>query len=206
MDTPSCQVLKRWKAMTYNARKYLLAGSWGIYTVCQLSIYTADSVTNRFLEMSTSTGKGRVPWAELQRAWGDYIEAKYLPKDVALKQYNHLRQEDVNTILKHWMWRKADSEVPFLFKKAVKAICQNVYMSDGNSSDSDAEQSEEEQDLQNSNGSWAQGDGQLQGDSGSDPSTEHAHPGQSLDNAAKSLNRVSWQLKYDWQALTSLKF
>jgi len=156
--------------------------------------------------MSTSTGKGRVPWAELQRAWGDYIEAKYLPKDMALKQYYHLRQEDVNAILEHWTQRKADGEVPFLFKKAVKAICQNVRTSDGNSSDSDAEQSEEEQDLQNSNGSQAQGDGQLQGDGGSNPSTKHAHPGQSLDNAAKSPNRVSWCLKHDWQALTSLKF
>jgi len=192
--------------MTYNARKYLSAGSWGIYTVRQLSIYTADSVTNRFLEMSTSTGKGRVPWAELQRAQGDYIEAKYLPKDVALKQYYHLHQEDVNAILEHWTQQKADSEVPFLFKKAVKAIHQNVHMSDGNSSDGDAEQSEEEQDLQNSNRSQAQGDGQSQGDGGSDPSAEHAHPGQSLDNAAKSPNRVSWHLKHDWQVLTSFKF
>jgi len=141
--------------MTYNARKYLSAGSWGIYTVCQLSIYTTDLVTNRFLEMSTSTGKGRVPWAELQRAWGDYIEAKYLPKDVALKQYYYLHQEDANAILEHWIWQKADSEVPFLFKKVVKAICQNVRMLDGNGSDSDVEQSEEEQDLQNCNGSWA---------------------------------------------------
>ena len=147
--------------------------------------------------MSTSTGKGRVPWAKLKRAWGNYIEAKYLPKDVALKQYYHLRQEDVNAILKHWMQRKADGEVPFLFKKAVKAICQNVHTLDGNGSDGDAEQSEEEQDLQNSNSSRAQGDGQSQGDSGSDPSAEHTHPGQSLDNAAESPNGVSWCLKHD---------
>ena len=156
--------------------------------------------------MSTGMGKGRVPWAKLQRAWGDYIEAKYLPKDVALKQYYYLHQEDVNAILKHWTWQKADREVPFLFKKVVKAIRQNVCMLDGNGSDSDAEQSKEEQDLQNSNGSQAQGDGQSQEDSSSNPSAKCTHPGQSLDNAAKSPNRVSWYLKHDWQVLTSLKF
>jgi len=156
--------------------------------------------------MSTSMGKGRVPWAKLQRAQGDYIEAKYLPKDVALKQYYHLHQEDVNAILEHWTRQKADSKVLFLFKKAVKAIHQNVHTLDGNGSDGDMEQSKEEQDLQNSNGSQAQGDGQSQGDGGSNPSAEHAHPGQSLDNAAKSPNGVSWRSKHNWQALTSLKF
>ena len=97
--------------------------------------------------MSTSTGKGRVPWAELQRAQGDYIEAKYLPEKVALKQYYHLHQEDVNAILGHWAKRQSDGEVPLLFKKAVRATCQNVHTLEGNGSDSDGGPSKEEQDL-----------------------------------------------------------
>jgi len=151
--------------MTYNARKYSLAGSWGIYTVCQLPIDTADSVTSRFLEMSTGTGKGRVPWAKLQRAQGDYIEAKYLPEEVALKQYYHLRQEDVNAILGHWAKRQSDGKVPLLFKKAVRATCHNVHISEGNGSDSDRGPSKEEQNLQDSNGSQAEGGRQSRGDS-----------------------------------------
>jgi len=110
-------------------------------------------------------GKGRVPWAELQRAQGNYIEAKYLPEEVALKQYYHLCQEDVNAILRHWVKRQSDGKVPLLFKKAVKATHQNMHTSEGNSSDSDGGPSEEGQDLQDSNGSQAEGGGQLQGDS-----------------------------------------
>ena len=153
-----------------------------------------------FLEMSIGKGKGRVPWAELQRARDDYIEAEYLPKDVSLKQYYHLRQEDVNAMLEHWAQRQAAGEVPFLFKEVVKAVRQNVRMSDGTGSDGDAEPSEEE-DLQNSIGTRTQGGGQSRGDGNSNSSTEHAHSGQSPENAAENPNGVSWCLRHG-QALT----
>jgi hypothetical protein len=52
-------------------------------------------------EISIGVGNGKVPYAELQRAQGDYIKPKYLPKKVTLKQYYHLRQNDVNAILDH---------------------------------------------------------------------------------------------------------
>ncbi|KAN0121378.1 hypothetical protein V8E52_003274 [Russula decolorans] len=116
-------------------------------------------------EISTGVGNGKVPYAELQRAQGDYIKPKYLPKKVTLKQYYHLRQDDVNAILDHWTKRQADGKVPLSFKKEAKAIQQKKCTSEENSSD--AEMGEE-----------AEGD--------LNDSTEEAHPGQSLGNAAKN--------------------
>jgi len=57
---------------------------------------------SQFSAMSASTGKGRVPWTELQRDQDEYIEPEYLPKNVTLKQFHHLYQKDVNAILGHW--------------------------------------------------------------------------------------------------------
>jgi len=57
---------------------------------------------SQFSAMSASTGKGRVPWTELQRDQDEYIEPEYLPENVTLKQFHHLYQKDVNTILGHW--------------------------------------------------------------------------------------------------------
>jgi hypothetical protein len=91
-------------------------------------------------EISTGAGNRRVPYAELQRARGDYIKPKYLPKKVTLKQYYHLRQDDVNAILDHWTKRQADGEVPQLplsFKKEAKAIQQKKRTSEENGSDAE---------------------------------------------------------------------
>ncbi|KAH9027300.1 hypothetical protein EDB84DRAFT_1563480 [Lactarius hengduanensis] len=66
-------------------------------------------------------GKGRVPWARLREAQGDFIAAEYLPEGVTLTQYHHLRLEDANALLKHWIQRQAAGKVPFRFKKVQKA-------------------------------------------------------------------------------------
>jgi hypothetical protein len=146
-------------------------------------------------EISIGVGNGKVPYAELQRAQGDYIKPKYLPKKVTLKQYYHLRQNDVNAILDHWTKRQADGKVPLSFKKEAKAIQQKKRTSEENSSD--AEMGEEaEGDLQDNGDSQARGDAASQVDGGSNDSTEEAHPGQSLGNAAENPSGVGSLLKH----------
>ena len=67
-------------------------------------------------EISVGGGKGRIPWARLKEAPGDFILSKYLPASVTLTQYHHICQEDVNALLKHWTQRQAAGEIPFRFK------------------------------------------------------------------------------------------
>ena len=157
------------------------------------------------VDTSIGTGKGRVPWAELQRAQGDYIKAKYLPEQVALTQYYHLRQEDVNAILKHWTWRQAAGKVPLRFKKAAKTIRQKNHASEENDAGTDMEAADEaEEDMRDDDRSGAQGGRLPQRDSCRGCSTKQVHHGQSLGHAAEGPNGVSWLLKHDEQALTSL--
>jgi hypothetical protein len=79
-----------------------------------------------FSEIATGKGKVRVPWKELQRDRNSYIKPKYLPKEVTLQQYYHLRQEDVQSILKHWTRRQAAGKAPFRFREAVKDSQQDI--------------------------------------------------------------------------------
>ncbi|KAI9436283.1 hypothetical protein H4582DRAFT_2078885 [Lactarius indigo] len=65
--------------------------------------------------------KGRVPWARIHAAQGDFIAAEYLPEGVTLTQYHHIRLDDANSLLKHWIQRRAAGEIPFRFKKVDKA-------------------------------------------------------------------------------------
>ncbi|KAH9012877.1 hypothetical protein EDB84DRAFT_1568967 [Lactarius hengduanensis] len=65
-------------------------------------------------------GKRRVPWAKLREAQGDWIAAEYLPEGVTLTQYHHIRLDDANSLLKHWIQRQAAGEIPFRFKKLDK--------------------------------------------------------------------------------------
>ena len=140
-----------------------------------------------FLEMSTGNRKARVPWAELQRARGEYISSKYLPMQVSLRQYYHLRQGDVDSILRHWVRRQAAGMVPFCFKKVTKATPQ------GSGNGAGMESSGEDEGLQS-------------GDSGSDHSGEEDNLGQTLGNTAGNSNEVGSLLKRDGPVLMSLKF
>ena len=65
-------------------------------------------------------GKGRVPWARLEEARAQYILAEYLPNDVTLTQFHHIRLEDADALLKHWTQRQAAGEIPLRFKKKGK--------------------------------------------------------------------------------------
>ena len=63
------------------------------------------SLATSWLARSTTLNpkKGHVPWTEIQRDRDSYIKLKYLPEGVALKQYYHLCQEDIDSILEHWV-------------------------------------------------------------------------------------------------------
>jgi hypothetical protein len=106
---------------------------------------------------------------------------------VVLRQYYHLCQGDVNSILWHWVWRQATGMVPFHFKKVTKAIPQR------NGDGVDMGSSDEDEDLQNNNG-------------GSNHLGEEANLGQSPGNAARNSNGVGLLLKHDVPVLMSLKF
>ena len=118
---------------------------------------------SKFSDISTDSGKGRVPWTKLQNNQLDYIEPEYLPKDVTLRQYYHIRRQDVNAILKHWAQRQAAGKVPFAFKKVGKAK-NNRSAEEGDADadlgpDGDAEgDSEHDNDSKDSEDEESQGD------------------------------------------------
>lgn len=149
------------------------------------------------LEISTGAGNRRVPYTELQRAQGDYVKPKYLPKQVTLKQYYHLRQDDVNAMLDHWAQRQADGKVPLRFKKAAKAFQQKKCSAEENDSNADMGPSEKAEGGPQDNGDiQARWDAASQGDRGRNDLTEEAHPGQSPGNAAKNPSGVGSLLKH----------
>lgn len=121
---------------------------------------------------------------------------------MTLKQYYHLRRDDVNAILNHWMQRQADGKVPLTFKKAANTLQQNRRASEENGSDAEMEPGEEaEEDLQDNGDSQAQVDAASQGDGGSNDLAEEAHPGESSVNAAENPSAVGSLLKhYEWSA------
>jgi hypothetical protein len=67
-------------------------------------------------------GKGRIPWARLQAAQGDFVLPEYLPDGCTLTQFHHIRIQDANALLKHWTQRQAAGEVPFRFRTNVPDI------------------------------------------------------------------------------------
>jgi len=136
--------------------------------VCGLPIFAANPAAEPFLDLSAGTVKVRVPWTELQWAQGDYIDSKYLPEQVTLKQYYHLVQEDVNALLEHWTGRQAAGEVPLSFKKVAKTVRPNKHILEESDTDTDTRQDEEEGGgLPKDDGSKAQLGSESQGGAGS---------------------------------------
>lgn len=125
----------------------------------------------------------------MRGAQGDYINPKYLPEAMILQQYHHLRQDEVEALLKHWSQRQAAGKAPFRFRKTGKAARQKKRAMEGSDSDADTRPNEEEADLQGDNGCQAQGTGPLQPGGNSDRSE------QSLRNTAENTNGVGWLLK-----------
>lgn len=161
-----------------------------------LPILATDALTWPILGISIGTGRGRIPWAQIQRAQYNFIEPKYLPKGVTLTQYHHLRQQDVDALLKHWALRQTAGDVPLKFRKVVKCAQTDKPASEEESdSDADMGRSEEaEEDLQGDDGSQVGRGGAPQVNSSRNGSTEPAHPGQSPGNAAQNPSEVGWLL------------
>ncbi|KAI9438332.1 hypothetical protein H4582DRAFT_2057761 [Lactarius indigo] len=102
IDKNGYPMLPRWEAIEREGlmyRKYLIGRFMG-----------------ETYKIAVGGGKGRIPWARLKETPGDFILSKYLPAGVTLTQYHHIRQEDVNALLKHWTQRQAAGEIPFRFK------------------------------------------------------------------------------------------
>ena len=118
------------------------------------------------------------------------MKPKYMPKKVTLQQYYHLRQEDVEAILKHWTLRQAAGKALFRFRKTV---LQKEHTLHGNDSDANMGPNEEEADPEDHNASQTQEDGPPQ-QGGSSEGSEQP-PGQSLGNAGENLTMVSRLLK-----------
>jgi len=127
---------------------------------------------------------------ELGRARGDYIKPKYLPEQVALKQYYHLCQKDVNDILEHWTIRQAAGIVPLHFRKEVRAKPQNDCTPEENGAGTDLGPAKEGEDLQDDKAGQTQEDGPPQGDRNTNHSTEQVYSSPSPGDAAKNPNRV----------------
>jgi hypothetical protein len=86
--------------------------------VRKLQSLVFNQVAYIFSEMVSFGGKGRIPWARLQKAQGDYVLDEYLPAGVALAQYHHIRLRDANSLLQHWTTRQAAGQIAFRFKTA----------------------------------------------------------------------------------------
>ena len=96
-------------------------------------------------------------------------------------------------MLNHWTWRQAAGLVPFCFRKAAEVTLQNGHASEENNADTDMGSGDvAEDDLQDDCGSEVRGDVALQGDDGSNGSTEQANPGQSSGGAAENPSEVGW--------------
>ena len=52
--------------------------------------------------IAEGTGKGRIPWARIKAAQGDFILPQYLPDGITLTQYHHIQLNDANALLQHW--------------------------------------------------------------------------------------------------------
>lgn len=115
-----------------------------------------------------------------------------MPKGVALKQYYHLRREEVNSILEHWVQRQAAGKVPFRFRKMADAIQQNERASEDDSNADMVPGEETEEDLSDNSDSQTEGHAS-QEDGCYNGLTE---PGQNLGNAAENRSTVGWHLKH----------
>src|SRR6201996_6232911 len=84
--------------------------------------------------IAEGSGKGRIPWARIKAAQGDFILPQYLLNGITLTQYHHIQVNDANALLQHWTQRQAAGEIPFQFKNNFKDNWPSLWASE----DSDA--------------------------------------------------------------------
>lgn len=101
-------------------------------------------------DIAEGGGKGRIPWARMKEAQGDFILPQYLPNGITLTQYHHIRLDDANALLQHWTQRQAAGEIPLRFKNNFKADRRGLRASeDGDTSTPVVPRDQSEGGLQN---------------------------------------------------------
>ena len=100
-------------------------------------------------EIVEGGGKGRIPWARMKEAQDDFILSKYLPNGIILMQYHHIRLDDANALLQHWMQRQAAREIPLQFKNNIKANCCGTQASEDGDTSTPVPRDQSEEGLQN---------------------------------------------------------
>lgn len=68
-------------------------------------------------EICAGRSKARIPWSKIQEAQDDFIDPEHLPEGIRITQFHHLRQEEAESILNHWVARQAAGATIFQFKK-----------------------------------------------------------------------------------------
>jgi hypothetical protein len=125
----------------------------------------------------------------MEKSQDDYINPKYLPEGITLKQFHHLKAEDATSILAHWMKRRDKGKVPFRFKKIDKATQRKQANSDsGGACSREEELPEEDEETQVQKNSKIEGK--------VDDSTESCNVDEGHGGASESPSRVSWFPKY----------
>ena len=100
--------------------------------------------------IAEGTGKGRIPWARIKAAQGDFILPQYLRDGITLTQYHHIQLNDANALLQHWTQRQAAGEIPFQFKNNFKGNRPSLRTSkNGDASTPVMSRDQLERDLQN---------------------------------------------------------
>jgi hypothetical protein len=123
--------------------------------------------------------KGRIPWAKIENSRDDYIDPKFLPEGITLKQFHHLRVKDATSILEHWMNRRAKGKTPFRFKEMDKSARRERANSDGGGAG--GQQEELPKKVQ---------EAQAQGKN--DDSSESINANKGCGDASGSSSSVSW--------------
>ena len=100
-------------------------------------------------EIAEGGSKGRIPWARIKEAQGNFILPKYLPDGITLTQYHHIHLDDANDLLQHWTQRQAAGEIPLEFKNNIKADHRGTWASEGGDTSTPVPSNQSEGGLQN---------------------------------------------------------
>jgi hypothetical protein len=103
-------------------------------------------------------GKRRIPWTALKDAQDAFIDREYLPDNVTLSQFHHIRRDDANTILQHWTNRQDAGKLPFRFKILKAAWSGKQASADIGSSNQENEGPQDDHEVQENGNGENEGD------------------------------------------------
>ena len=67
----------------------------------------------------TKNRRATVPWIQLMTDQDDFIDKKYIPTTITLKDPSKLKQSEVMMILNHWNNRISANKVGFKFRRCL---------------------------------------------------------------------------------------